>query len=152
MNPTHGNPFPSKTQSLVNSLRDEELSAVLEAVYCRQELNRIAAKTPPCCSRRALIAELPPLGSKHYRMAICGSCGRVHDTLRAPKNMGRRAPSTHGLPTGPECVMCLTRTNLEVHHIHEIADGGSNSPDNRMTLCQACHALVHWLRRFRSVS
>lgn len=149
MNPIHGSQFPAKTQSLVNSIPDADLSAVLEAVYCRQVLNDIAARTPPCCRNRALIAESPPPGSKHFRVAICESCRRKHGHIRKPQNISGRSAATSGLPAGPECVLCLTRDNLEVHHIHEIADGGSNSPDNRMTLCQACHALVHWLRQFR---
>ena len=32
---------------------------------------------------------------------------------------------------------------LEVHHIQPRTDGGSNDPENLITLCSACHRLVH---------
>ena len=32
---------------------------------------------------------------------------------------------------------------LEVHHVVPRARGGGNDPDNLVTLCSACHRLVH---------
>lgn len=156
MIPTDGTLSPQETQRLDNSpypwldaIPPDDLSAAMEAVYCRQELNRIADQTSPCCAERALIAELPPPGSKHYRKAVCGSCGHYHGWIKKPQNITARATSTTGLKPGLYCVLCLATDALEVHHIIEIAEGGTNAQDNRMTLCQACHALVHWLRRYR---
>lgn len=33
--------------------------------------------------------------------------------------------------------------NLEVHHVVQHVDGGSNTPDNLVTLCNICHDAVH---------
>nr|MEE4267996.1 HNH endonuclease [Candidatus Krumholzibacteria bacterium] len=38
---------------------------------------------------------------------------------------------------------CNSTHYLEVHHIVPRARGGSNDPENLITLCSACHALVH---------
>jgi 5-methylcytosine-specific restriction endonuclease McrA len=37
------------------------------------------------------------------------------------------------------------RVRLQVHHLHQVADGGDNSPDNLVTLCSECHAGFHSL-------
>lgn len=134
----------------LSSLSQEDVPAVLEAVYCRQELNRIAAQAPACCEARALVADEPPAGSKHYRKAVCGSCGKFFGWISKPKNLARRAPSTLGLSPGAFCVLCLAGEGLETHHIIEVQDGGSNAPENRLTVCAGCHALIHWLRRYRT--
>ncbi|MBO8443020.1 MAG: HNH endonuclease, partial [Spirochaetes bacterium] len=36
-----------------------------------------------------------------------------------------------------------SRDHLEVHHIRQRKDGGSNSPDNLITLCHGCHRAWH---------
>jgi 5-methylcytosine-specific restriction endonuclease McrA len=38
---------------------------------------------------------------------------------------------------------CGSARFLDVHHIKTRADGGSNDPDNLITLCAACHRLIH---------
>lgn len=45
----------------------------------------------------------------------------------------------------------------QAHHIHRLGQGGSNDPDNGLSLCNSCHSFVHdnpdraavegWLRR-----
>ena len=44
---------------------------------------------------------------------------------------------------GFRCRSCGTRDHLEVHHIRQRKDGGSNSPDNLVTLCHGCHRAWH---------
>jgi len=39
----------------------------------------------------------------------------------------------------------LDGVRLQVHHLHEVASGGSNDPDNLVTLCTDCHAGRHSL-------
>jgi 5-methylcytosine-specific restriction endonuclease McrA len=39
--------------------------------------------------------------------------------------------------------MCRARSRLHVHHIVFRSHGGSNDPSNLITLCLACHVLVH---------
>ena len=41
------------------------------------------------------------------------------------------------------CRKCRSRTHLEVHHIVQRRDGGSDRPDNLVTLCHDCHAALH---------
>lgn len=41
------------------------------------------------------------------------------------------------------CVLCGATEHLEVHHIVTRAEGGSNDPDNLVTLCMACHSDTH---------
>jgi 5-methylcytosine-specific restriction endonuclease McrA len=44
---------------------------------------------------------------------------------------------------GWRCQSCGTMTNLEVHHREFRSDSGSDSEENLITLCTACHARVH---------
>ena len=44
---------------------------------------------------------------------------------------------------GFRCRNCGSRDHLEVHHIRQRKDGGSNRPDNLITLCHECHARHH---------
>ncbi len=41
------------------------------------------------------------------------------------------------------CGNCDNHLDVEVHHIQFRSDGGSNDPDNLITLCPICHASVH---------
>ena len=41
------------------------------------------------------------------------------------------------------CRKCRSRMHLEVHHIVQRRDGGSDRPDNLVTLCHDCHAALH---------
>lgn len=135
---------------MLSQLDVEDLPAALAAVHCRQELIRLAENKPTCCSRQALITEEPPPGVKHYKKAVCGSCGKFFGWISKPKNLARRAPSTVGLARGNRCEICLDGQGpLEVHHVIEVQDGGGNEPGNTMTLCRGCHALVHWVRTYR---
>lgn len=43
-----------------------------------------------------------------------------------------------------KCQICGEKLlSLSVHHIQERADGGSDRPENLVTLCQSCHLLLH---------
>ena len=45
------------------------------------------------------------------------------------------------------CEVCLTdQYSLQVHHIIEVKDGGSDEPENLSLLCDPCHTIVHRLR------
>jgi 5-methylcytosine-specific restriction protein A len=33
---------------------------------------------------------------------------------------------------------------LEIHHVHHLADGGSDTPENAVALCPNCHRAVHY--------
>ena len=44
---------------------------------------------------------------------------------------------------GFRCRSCGSRDHLEVHHIRQRKDGGSDRPDNLVTLCYECHRAWH---------
>lgn len=41
------------------------------------------------------------------------------------------------------CQRCGATVGLEVHHVVPLARGGSNAPDNLVTLCGDCHRGAH---------
>lgn len=41
------------------------------------------------------------------------------------------------------CFRCESADNLEVHHIKELRNGGTNKPHNLLVFCKPCHALWH---------
>jgi 5-methylcytosine-specific restriction endonuclease McrA len=47
---------------------------------------------------------------------------------------------------GWKCQVCGTMSNLEVHHKEFRSQGGNDSEQNLITLCAACHGLVHFSR------
>ena len=44
---------------------------------------------------------------------------------------------------GYRCRSCGSNKHLEVHHLVQRKDGGSNRPDNLVTLCHDCHRMWH---------
>lgn len=38
---------------------------------------------------------------------------------------------------------CRTIITIEIHHLEQVSDGGSNTPENLLALCPNCHALHH---------
>ena len=44
---------------------------------------------------------------------------------------------------GYKCRKCGSKTHLEVHHIVQRKDGGSDHRDNLVTLCHDCHVALH---------
>lgn len=50
---------------------------------------------------------------------------------------------------GYKCQKCgrIARTGQDVHHITHVIDGGSDDPDNLITLCHSCHEEWHFITR-----
>jgi len=44
------------------------------------------------------------------------------------------------------CRTCGIR--LEVHHVVPLSKGGTNDPDNLITLCSKCHRAIHQAQKF----
>ena len=44
---------------------------------------------------------------------------------------------------GSRCQNCGSRSNLEVHHKEFRSQGGDDSEENLISLCFACHSLLH---------
>ena len=47
---------------------------------------------------------------------------------------------------GYRCALCDSATGLQIHHIVHRSEGGSNHPQNLITLCWKCHAVAHGTR------
>jgi len=48
---------------------------------------------------------------------------------------------------GWRCQKCGTSKTLDVHHRRKISEGGTNHPNNLITLCRSCHGNHHPERR-----
>ena len=44
---------------------------------------------------------------------------------------------------GWRCALCDSTKYLQIHHIIQRSQGGSNHPHNLIALCSDCHALAH---------
>lgn len=50
---------------------------------------------------------------------------------------------------GHKCQKCgrIAKYGQDIHHIHHVADGGSDDPGNLITLCHSCHEEWHFITR-----
>lgn len=46
------------------------------------------------------------------------------------------------------CRLCGSNRNHHLHHIMYRSQGGPHTPDNLITLCMDCHAVVHGYKGF----
>lgn len=44
---------------------------------------------------------------------------------------------------GYQCALCGCTRYLQIHHVVPRGEGGSDFPDNLITLCSTCHAQIH---------
>ena len=44
---------------------------------------------------------------------------------------------------GYRCALCDSTQYIQIHHVVPRSQGGTNSPQNLITLCHACHGLCH---------
>ena len=44
------------------------------------------------------------------------------------------------------CALCDSEQGLQVHHVVSRGQGGTNFPQNLITLCWRCHAVIHGTR------
>lgn len=49
----------------------------------------------------------------------------------------------HVLAKQPYCVRCSAESDLHVHHVHALSDGGPDTEDNCVVLCAGCHSEWH---------
>ena len=47
---------------------------------------------------------------------------------------------------GYQCALCSAVEGLQIHHVVKRSQGGSDFPDNLITLCWRCHAAAHGSR------
>jgi len=48
------------------------------------------------------------------------------------------------------CEICHKKSFLQIHHIIEVKDGGSNDAENLQLLCSDCHMLTHSVRNIKA--
>ena len=53
--------------------------------------------------------------------------------------MGRQIRQKAFAEQGRRCGQCGKAGALEVHHVKELAHGGTNDPSNLQVLCRDCH-------------
>lgn len=115
--------------------------------------NFVASKAPhaPCACQTGPLLVLeagPPQEPGARRRIECGKCHKFYYWLPKIKNINKRPPSSTGLARGAVCQCCLKAgVALVGHHVVPVADGGSDAQDNIWTVCGACHAIIHALRR-----
>ncbi len=85
-----------------------------------------------------------PIAPKTLETALCDA--RVQ--RKGQKNRATIPPSIRRevlARDGHRCrtAGCGSARFLDVHHIVSRADGGANDPDNLITLCAACHRMIH---------
>jgi hypothetical protein len=85
-----------------------------------------------------------PVAAKTLETALCDA--RVH--RKGEKNHATIPPSVRRevlARDGHRCrtAGCGSARFLDVHHIVPRGDGGSNRPDNLITVCGACHRMIH---------
>jgi 5-methylcytosine-specific restriction endonuclease McrA len=56
------------------------------------------------------------------------------------KTLGVRAVLT---AAGARCSECDSKENLDIHHIIDLAKGGTNDPSNLKVVCKMCHDKIH---------
>jgi uncharacterized Zn finger protein (UPF0148 family) len=68
---------------------------------------------------------------------------RANKDLRHLLPVGRRHYCWHCLRTEDHLKCLRPSVELQVHHIIEVDDGGTDNPINLQSLCRECHAEVH---------
>lgn len=84
------------------------------------------------------------LSNASYRINRVDEHGLVLNTGRASRLATEAQVNALMLMWRGECAMpgCTHTRFMEMHHIHDWADGGTTDLDNLLPLCSACHSLV----------
>ncbi|MDQ5883067.1 MAG: 5-methylcytosine-specific restriction enzyme [Patescibacteria group bacterium] len=80
------------------------------------------------------LADTLKINRNHYQ-----SRGSKHRQNKIPKERKKK------LKNGAHCLFCGTTQNLTIHHVIPLSQGGDNSDDNLVVLCDSCHQKLHIL-------
>lgn len=145
----------------------------------RDEISAWYRSLPKCpiCNESMPIGVIEPQDPErwtNFARVVCGNCsGLVEWRQRSPSGFigwqpwpttdmehGRdRRQSRRALKPNSEtfCEICLRTPDqlvhpdtIEVQHIIEKADGGTDDPENLAAYCKACHSWVNWMRTYVS--
>lgn len=113
----------------------------------------------PRCGARAepLIDRNVP--APHAAKAVCSLCGVFLRWIAKPDQDKAKRPATHRKLVKARgvdyCEICgINRSampaeeTLEGHHVVGYADGGDCEASNALTVCTACHILIHFRRTY----
>lgn len=108
-------------------------------------MKKIHLETDAC---HICLGEIPAQKKKRHSKYCSSECQRV-----AQKRYYREKPNGETWASITEyvnerdeytCQDCgKTNKKLYVHHIEYLCNGGSNNPDNLISLCSVCHAKRH---------
>lgn len=147
----------------VGGLPEDRVEVLLDALAGTVESLTSSAESD-CASSAPQGAFRPPV---QIHAHLCPECGRVEvdgrpvsraDAERLQCDAAVAAPGGRNIATIPprtrrevmardrhrcQAPGCGRRRFLEVHHVVPRGRGGSNGAENLVTLCSACHRLVH---------
>ena len=131
---------------LIDSLDPEQQHKVFETLHFKRFVRSLELK--PCrCGTPLPVLEAGPTPEER-RKIVCGGCEKFLAWLPKLRNKDKRPSSSTGLAVGTFCQCCRkTGVSLTGHHVIEVDEGGSNAPENIWTVCDACHQVIHALRR-----
>ena len=106
---------------------------------------------PPKAPHPCAYPRCPNLTTERYCSVHKPIASREYQKLRDPATTVRygsewRRIRNRYISKHPLCECCeqkgLLTPATEVHHIVSLADGGTNSDDNLMSVCKPCHAIL----------
>lgn len=124
---------------------------------------RYSDRKCPTCGRvdslKVMLIDQEKTPCVHWGRAVC-TCGHMLTWIRQPQDpeddtaTKRRSESQLRsllLESGRDltcCELCLIRDgeggqHLVIHHVVEVKDGGTDSPENLRVYCVDCHSTVH---------
>lgn len=72
-----------------------------------------------------------------------GRTGYANHILRRDKYTCQHCHTFHGRINEYGVKVAATDGYLDIHHIVYVCNGGTDAPDNLITLCRACHKNIH---------
>lgn len=90
------------------------------------------------CSRKFGIATSPV-----YYANVCSRGGYGNHILRRDRYTCQFCGEFHGLINEHGIALPTTDGQLMIYHKKQVQHGGSDSPDNLITLCKSCHRYLH---------
>lgn len=98
------------------------------------------------------------LEGPHFARIECQSCGHWIDWIGWPRDRPAERPRRRQRITKlgeDRCELCLRARfeipapgALEVHHLVQHSENGSDGVENTRVYCTACHRLVEWVRTY----
>lgn len=111
----------------------------------------------PKCDQLVEVKEILCENGPHFSQVRCSKCDYFFGFRAKPKNDNKLEKRPNGAPTPKDldidfCQICL-RQKTEVHKeyliTHHIDDDPThNERLNYLVVCQACHKLIEWVRKY----